>query len=196
MRKPGQKRRVTDDELLAVFRESDEPVLRASEVAEQVSISRRGVSKRLENLLDESDLRRKKLGNVVMYYVPAGGTDDGDKDEQQPLEEFQDHVDSAGDFAPQLDEDGREAAAGMAYNLLSTFEDKEEEPDFQDLDSETQLAIFGEQLYETIGLGRHMNGDTQEQAGIILPAILAERGELVDTEVEIKDEQDEEPDDK
>lgn len=94
-------------------------------------IGRKAVYNRLENLVDKPGLRRKKLGNVVIYYLPADGRDGGRKEGQQPLEEFQSHIDTAESLASQLDEDRREAAAGMAYSLLSIFED-EDVPAFEE----------------------------------------------------------------
>jgi hypothetical protein len=41
--KPGPKPSVTDDELIAVFQEADDPVLSTAEVTEQVSLTRRSV---------------------------------------------------------------------------------------------------------------------------------------------------------
>lgn len=58
----GRPPRVSDDEILDVFRDSDDPVLIASEVAEELPIGRRGVYKRLEQLHEEERLGRKKIG--------------------------------------------------------------------------------------------------------------------------------------
>ena len=59
---PGRPPRVSDDEILAVFRESQDPVLIASEVAAELPIGRRGVYKRLEQLAEDDKLERKKIG--------------------------------------------------------------------------------------------------------------------------------------
>jgi predicted ArsR family transcriptional regulator len=45
-----------------VFRESQDPVLIASEVAAELPIGRRGVYKRLEQLAEDGKLERKKIG--------------------------------------------------------------------------------------------------------------------------------------
>jgi len=58
----GRPPQVTDGEILDVFRGSDDPVLIASEIAEELPIGRRGVYKRLEQLAEEGELGRKKIG--------------------------------------------------------------------------------------------------------------------------------------
>jgi predicted ArsR family transcriptional regulator len=58
----GRPPRVSDREILDVFRNSDDPVLIASEVAEELTIGRRGVYKRLEQLAENGKLGRKKIG--------------------------------------------------------------------------------------------------------------------------------------
>lgn len=58
----GRPPRVTDEELMDVFRESDDPALIASEVADHVPIGRRGVYQRLEQLAEDGALEYKKIG--------------------------------------------------------------------------------------------------------------------------------------
>jgi len=58
----GRPPEVTNDEILDVFRRATEPVLIASEVADELSIGRRGVYKRLETLYEDGRLGRKKIG--------------------------------------------------------------------------------------------------------------------------------------
>lgn len=58
----GRPRRVSDEEILEVFRNSSDPVLIASEVAAELPIGRRGVYKRLEQLAEDGKLRHKKIG--------------------------------------------------------------------------------------------------------------------------------------
>jgi hypothetical protein len=45
-----------------VFRQSEDPFLIASEVAEGLPIGRRGVYNRLEQLADDGELNYKKIG--------------------------------------------------------------------------------------------------------------------------------------
>jgi len=73
----GRPPSVSDEEILDVFRESSDPVLIASEVADEVSIGRRGVYKRLEQLADEGELGRKKIGGRgTVWWLAAPGSDD------------------------------------------------------------------------------------------------------------------------
>ena len=67
---PGRKPTVSDDEILNVFHNSPDPVLTAPEIAEQFSISRRGILDRLRNLEDDGILRSKKVGGrrTVWWY--------------------------------------------------------------------------------------------------------------------------------
>ncbi|MFC6823454.1 hypothetical protein [Halopelagius fulvigenes] len=67
--KGGRKPRVTDEDLLNVFRESDEPVLSTAEVAEQVPIKRRGTLNRLQTLKEDGYLESKQIGgrNTVWW---------------------------------------------------------------------------------------------------------------------------------
>lgn len=58
----GRPPRVSDDEILSVFREADDPFLTASEVADALPIGRRGVYKRLVALAEEGQLGRKDIG--------------------------------------------------------------------------------------------------------------------------------------
>lgn len=60
---PGRKPTVSDDEILDVFRNSSDPVLTASEVAEELSLSRRGAYKRLRNLAEQDILESKQVGS-------------------------------------------------------------------------------------------------------------------------------------
>ena len=59
---PGRRPKITDDELLAVFRSSSDPVLTTSEIASQFDITHRGVRDRLEVLEEENRLKSKKVG--------------------------------------------------------------------------------------------------------------------------------------
>ncbi|RLM94379.1 hypothetical protein [Haloarcula sp. Atlit-7R] len=79
----GRPPRVSDNEILAVFRESQDPVLIASEVAAELPIGRRGVYKRLEQLADEGELGRKKIGGRGTVWWLAGlGSEDSQESEK------------------------------------------------------------------------------------------------------------------
>ncbi len=60
--KPGRKPRVTDEEILAVFEETDDPVLSTAEVAEALPLQRRSVYNRLVQLEETGRLTRKQIG--------------------------------------------------------------------------------------------------------------------------------------
>lgn len=62
MTNAGRPPTVSNEAILDVFREADDPVLIASEVADEVSIGRRGVYKRLVQLADDGHLDQKKIG--------------------------------------------------------------------------------------------------------------------------------------
>lgn len=63
---------VTDDELLAVFAESEKPVLTAAQVAGEVSIGRKAVLERLREL--EGDrVERMEVGARAVVWWPSTG---------------------------------------------------------------------------------------------------------------------------
>lgn len=67
--KPGPKPTVTDEEILSLFRETDDPVLSTAEVTEHVSLKRRSVYDRLTQLAEEGHLKQKEIGgrNTVWW---------------------------------------------------------------------------------------------------------------------------------
>lgn len=74
----GPKPQVSDEELLSIFEKSPDPVLTASEVAEHVSIARRGVYDRLRQLEESGILESKKVGGRTTVWWYPGFTDTGD----------------------------------------------------------------------------------------------------------------------
>ena len=58
----GRKPRVTDEEILDVFRATDDPVLSTAEVAESLPIERRSVFNRLQQLEEDGLLESKEIG--------------------------------------------------------------------------------------------------------------------------------------
>jgi len=72
--KPGPKPSITDGEILALFRESDDPVLSTAEVAEQAPLARRSVYDRLVALREEGKLDSKEIGgrNTVWWLSNKG----------------------------------------------------------------------------------------------------------------------------
>lgn len=65
---PGRKPRITDEEILDVFRSSSDPVLTTGEVASEVDITHRGVRNRLEKLEEEGKIKSKKVGARAMVW--------------------------------------------------------------------------------------------------------------------------------
>jgi Fic family protein len=66
---------VSDDEVLAAFENTDDPVLGAPEVGEIVGITRQGARKRRLELVEEGKLERKKPGaRTAVYWLPDSCT--------------------------------------------------------------------------------------------------------------------------
>ena len=67
----GRKPRVTDRELLAVLRKTNDPVLSTAEVADELPIKRRATLTRLQRLAESGVLARKQTGgrNTVWWLV-------------------------------------------------------------------------------------------------------------------------------
>lgn len=69
--KPGPKPSVTDDEILAVFRVTDDPVLSTAEVAKELPLERRSVYDRLVSLREEGRLTDKQVGGRnTVWWLP------------------------------------------------------------------------------------------------------------------------------
>ena len=60
---------VTLDSVLAVFEDTEVPVLTASEVAEALDCSRPAAYNKLETLVEQGDLRKKKVGARAAVYI-------------------------------------------------------------------------------------------------------------------------------
>ncbi|WP_160135656.1 winged helix-turn-helix domain-containing protein [Halococcus salsus] len=68
---PGRKPRVTEREILEVFRKADEPVLTAPEVATVLPIGRRALHNRLKQLEKKGQLVSKQAGRSTVWWSPA-----------------------------------------------------------------------------------------------------------------------------
>lgn len=93
MGRGGRKPRVTDEEILELFRESDDPVLSTAEVAEQIPIQRRGTLNRLQALVDEGRLEGKDIGGRNrVWWLPevriatSSVSDDRERTPERPPE--------------------------------------------------------------------------------------------------------------
>lgn len=60
---------VTPEQIVEVFRAAEVPVLTAREVAEQVDCSRSAAYNKLESLVEEGRLRKKKVGARAVVYI-------------------------------------------------------------------------------------------------------------------------------
>lgn len=67
---PGRPPKVSDEEILEVFIYSDDPVLTASEVANRLSVGRRGILSRLNELENQGLVFSKDVGakSTVWWY--------------------------------------------------------------------------------------------------------------------------------
>jgi hypothetical protein len=86
----GRKPRVTDKDLLDVFRQTNDPVLSTAEVADEIPIQRRGTLRRLRSLEAAGDLDSKSIGgrNTVWWLSDltpnAGDRDTSETGENRP----------------------------------------------------------------------------------------------------------------
>lgn len=60
---------VTLDAILHVFEEADVPVLTANEVADELDCSRPAAYNKLEKLVEQGDLQKKKVGARAVVYI-------------------------------------------------------------------------------------------------------------------------------
>lgn len=74
----GPNQRVSDVEILEIFRESEDPVLTATEVANHLPIQRRSVYERLVRFEGRGILKSKKVGGrtTVWWYPGYTSTDE------------------------------------------------------------------------------------------------------------------------
>jgi len=71
---PGRPPKVTDEEILGTFKSTNDPILTASEVAEQLTVGRRGILTRLEKLEERGYLQSKKIGGRSTAWWYPGHT--------------------------------------------------------------------------------------------------------------------------
>ena len=70
--KPGPDPTVSDEEIFSVFIDASDPVLTATEAAEQLPITRRGLYNRLVTLEKDEQIRSKKVGGrTTVWWVPG-----------------------------------------------------------------------------------------------------------------------------
>lgn len=66
---PHGNQKITDEQIIAEFRASEDPYLTASELAEKLPMTRQGLHDRLVDLYEEGVLRRKKTGRTVGWWL-------------------------------------------------------------------------------------------------------------------------------
>jgi hypothetical protein len=129
--KGGRKPRVTDEDLLDVFRSTSDPVLSTAEVADAVPIKRRGTLNRLQALEEDGALESKQIGgrNTVWWLVDERDVSDTDRrspatDDPAPVDEERDtpteapESDAVGDALEDVDFPAgreREACSAAVY---------------------------------------------------------------------------------
>jgi len=60
---------VTLDAVLHVFEDADVPVLTANEVADELDCSRPAAYNKMEELVEQGDLQKKKVGARAVVYI-------------------------------------------------------------------------------------------------------------------------------
>ena len=63
-----REKEIDDDQIMALFDESNAPYMTASELADEVGMSRQGMHKRLIDLAEAGRLKRKKSGRTVGWW--------------------------------------------------------------------------------------------------------------------------------
>jgi hypothetical protein len=77
--KSGRKPRVSDTDLLDVFRSTSDPVLSTREVTDEVPIKRRATLNRLQSLKDARELESKQIGGRnTVWWKPRDISEDAD----------------------------------------------------------------------------------------------------------------------
>ena len=68
---------VSDEELLAAFGSTPGPVETAPDISNLLPLTRDGVRKRLNKLVDDGQLEKRTVGaNAVVYWIPGEVTKD------------------------------------------------------------------------------------------------------------------------
>ncbi|PSQ06699.1 hypothetical protein BRC92_00585 [Halobacteriales archaeon QS_4_69_31] len=71
--KPGPTPRVSENEIIDLFRDTDDPVLSTAEMTERIPLKRRATYNRLRSLADEGRLESKQIGgrNTVWWIAES-----------------------------------------------------------------------------------------------------------------------------
>ena len=113
---------MSDEEILEVLREADEPVMTTGEIAEQLPIKRRGLRDRLTQLYEEGMIGRKDVGRQgpVWIWYALGETA---TDREVSAESAADRLAGFGAFAG---DDGDALAEAVEQSREAFDEDYEE----------------------------------------------------------------------
>jgi predicted nucleotidyltransferase len=80
---------VADEEILSVLRERDTPVVTATEIANEIDMTRQAVTRRLKRMHDEGLVGRKEVGaRAVVWWLTETATDTEDTPHEQAFEDF------------------------------------------------------------------------------------------------------------
>ena len=67
--KMPRSKEVPDERIIGVLEESDDPVMTTTEISKRLSLTRQGVANRLEELVAEGRIHRKKPNRDVFYWL-------------------------------------------------------------------------------------------------------------------------------
>ncbi|RLM83845.1 winged helix-turn-helix transcriptional regulator [Halobellus sp. Atlit-38R] len=69
MSSPHGNQKVSDEEIISVIKEIEEPVVSASEVASRLGITRTSANMRMKRLRQKGMLSRKNVGNGYVWWL-------------------------------------------------------------------------------------------------------------------------------
>ncbi|MDB2269518.1 HTH domain-containing protein [Halorubrum ezzemoulense] len=76
---PGPDPSISDEQILELFHDSEDPILTASEIAGQVDMSRRWALDRLKDLEGKGHIQSKKVGGRSTVWWLPGETSTGNQ---------------------------------------------------------------------------------------------------------------------
>lgn len=70
----GRKPTVSDAEILLQIRAAPDPIVTAKEIAERIEMTPQGVNNRMDDLVDDGYVKKKKVGSrAVVYWLTDAG---------------------------------------------------------------------------------------------------------------------------
>ena len=69
----GREETISDEEILRVFEDADDPVLSTTDVATEIEFSNSGAGDRLHPLADSGYLERKEVGRTLIWWLTEAG---------------------------------------------------------------------------------------------------------------------------